>query len=534
MKQIINSEKLKNRGGYMNTLRVTLIYGLGLLLIFGLIGCVDLDVENPNQPDAERAITRAEDIESLIGGSFLSYWGIQKTYPAPALSVAAWEYTSSWGNFGMQDMGTMPRQSYNNSPSYTDRFIAQNPWYGLYGAISGINDALAAIDRGAMDGLNNPARVARARAFGKFMQGISYGFLALMFDQAFLVDENFDLANETPEFADYKAVMDGAIGFLEEAAQISGNNAFQLPASWINERPLTNQELAALSHSFIARFMAMVSRTTEQRANAHGYGWDRVLAHAEQGITEDFTVEGDTEFWWFEYGWRGVHPVWTRASYYTIGPADQSGAYQTWLNTPPADRQPFLIVTDDKRITGDEPTDDGTDFWHWGNPAFNPVRGTYFFSFYGNGRYYYHLATGAAGPMPHLMKAELDMIKAEALIRTNGSKDRIAELINITRVGRGELEALANNLDYSVYMQQMMYEKNIEAAWTYCGRAYFDRRGWGTLVSGTPLHFPVPGFELEILLQPIYTFGGVGGDAAAPKVQAQSLQESMRIDGSPR
>ena len=34
--------------------------------------------------------------------------------------------------------------------------------------------------------------------------------------------------------------------------------------------------------------------------------------------------------------------------------------------------------------------------------------------------------------------------------------------------------------------------------------------------AGTPLHFPVPAKELQTLQLPVYTFGGVGGEAAAP------------------
>ena len=46
---------------------------------------------------------------------------------------------------------------------------------------------------------------------------------------------------------------------------------------------------------------------------------------------------------------------------------------------------------------------------------------------------------------------------------------------------------------------------------------FIDSRGWGDLYAGTQLQFPIPCTELELAgMLPCYTFGGVGGDMAAP------------------
>jgi hypothetical protein len=46
---------------------------------------------------------------------------------------------------------------------------------------------------------------------------------------------------------------------------------------------------------------------------------------------------------------------------------------------------------------------------------------------------------------------------------------------------------------------------------------YFDSRGWGDLWFGTPLQFPAPCKELQVLqLLPCYTFGGMAGDMGSP------------------
>ena len=64
-------------------------------------------------------------------------------------------------------------------------------------------------------------------------------------------------------------------------------------------------------------------------------------------------------------------------------------------------------------------------------------------------------------------------------------------------------------------MDALMYEKRLE---TY-GQAisYFDLRGWGCLLEGTPVQLPPPGRQLDLLGVPNYTFGGVGQPGGAPK-----------------
>ena len=75
-------------------------------------------------------------------------------------------------------------------------------------------------------------------------------------------------------------------------------------------------------------------------------------------------------------------------------------------------------------------------------------------------------------------------------------------------------------------MDKIIYEKRIEGFIQCGGCAFFDRRGFGPLaptgpdfhhglVEGTPLHFPIPGRELERLGLPYYTFGGVGNEMVA-------------------
>ncbi|HSL69387.1 MAG TPA: RagB/SusD family nutrient uptake outer membrane protein, partial [Longimicrobiales bacterium] len=156
-------------------------------------------------------------------------------------------------------------------------------------------------------------------------------------------------------------------------------------------------------------------------------------------------------------------------------------------------------------------------------------RGTYHFS-----RYYMtrwptlqpnHQSSAQTGLNPMLPIAEMDLLKAEAYIRLN-QPALAADLINKTRVAIGELPPITetgvpagadcvprwDGVTCGSLMQALMYEKRLQNAATAAGVAYFDARGWGTLLPGTQVHFPVPARELEILGLPFYRFGGVGNE----------------------
>ena len=228
--------------------------------------------------------------------------------------------------------------------------------------------------------------------------------------------------------------------------------------------------------------------------------------------------------------------TWARADYRTIGPADESGGYENWLNSPLADRSPFVTETPDRRIAGaDGPETDGKDMIFVGTAftAFPVDRGIYHYSDRTFKRYAEYLDEGANGPMPHMQLAEMDLLKAEALLRTGGSIDEVVALINKTRVERGELAPATADMtvgtptdnpnpitsdadsDPVTIWSMLKYEFNVETMLTAAGLNFFTDRGWGDLVEGTPLHFPVPGQELQTLGADIYSFGGVGGTCAS-------------------
>jgi hypothetical protein len=497
--------------------------GIALLAVGVILaGCQDLDTDNLTNPDADRALSEPGDVESLIGSQFKVWMdNAYGTYPSWALSVAADEGSSSWGNQGMQTIGSEPRVAFPNTTAWSYINVVNTPWFGMYRAISSANDGLRAIADGMEFG-DDGEDTKRAEVFARFVQGLGHAWLALQFDQAFIFTEDVDLTAGNLELKPYNEVMTAAIKMLDDAATAAQSASFTLPNNWINEQDIDNQELVRIIKSFTARFLASVARTPEERAAVN---WADVLARADAGITRDFGFQADNTNWEDAYKERLQRSDWVRADYGTVGPSDISGNYQAWLATPVADRQPFDISTPDRRVVGPTPNTNGTDFYYRVPQDFRADRGTYHFTRYGHRRYL-SIRQTQIGFVPLMSIAEMNLYKAEAHIRL-GAPDAAAALINQTRTTRGELPPVTTTGatgDDCVprtatgacgnLMESLMYEKRIEAFAVASGGAFFDARGWGILVPGTQLHFPIPARELETLGIATYTFGGSGAFAA--------------------
>ncbi len=511
----------------MNMMKKLISGSLILLFSLFVFGCdTNLEVQNIDTPDTERVLASSSDVESLIAGSFLAYWqGTSSTYtPGMGLSVTADQLTGSWGNFGMQDLSSEPRAAWDNSPSYRYRTHNSTPWFRLYRAISNANDGLKAMARDDIQ----IEEEARARAFAKFVQGLSHGFIALFFDQGFIYDETIDLNNDVVELKPYNEIMAAAISMLEEVVAISNTNSFEIPDTWVNGLTLTNEDLAKLAHSYIARFMTQVARDVNERANVN---WAAVINHVDAGITEDFAPVGDGEFWWKGVHYLGQNHIWVRADYKTIGWTDQSGNFDAWLgddsDAAVANRDQIEIDPLDRRVTGTagDPTSEGSDFRYKGSALHRPDRGLYHRSLYQHKRWEEHYLSGATSPMVEMTVTEMNLIKAEALYYT-GDLAGAAALVNLTRTTRGGMDPLTGN--ESDFYFWLKYEKRIETFLVGIGTGFFDARGWGMLVKNTPIHFPLPGSEIETIGTQYgisnYTFGG-GGPGSAPKIAAAKFEK---------
>ncbi len=518
----------------MRNLKILALIGL---LAFVTNACSDLAVTNLNDPDRQRAIQTPGDVESLISGSFNSvFWSYQGSYPVCPLSTAANAHASSWGNWGMMDSRWEPRIAFNNDPSYNYSGVAEVPWGDAYSALAGARDGLAALADGLKIMEGSVDVTQRSVAFGKFVQGLAHANIARLYDQAFIIDENTDLANIqlVPALQVYEAAMEK----FDEALQIAQSNSFTIPSSWVGfGGDWSSSDMVKFIKAWKVRATIQMPRNVADRQSLAPYGkdWNWVLTTLADGLPFDYVNYYDGQTW----GWHrsklhcgGWQTGWNRTDMRTLGPADVSGAWETWINAAPTDRLPFDIVTPDSRISVPmTPKTHGTKVQYLGNSPFPSSRGIWTYSNYLYSGWYY---PDFLGTYPDFVEAEVDFIRAEAWYYL-GQFDKVREVVNQYRAN-GDLPPFVSNqnpdgTDLCVpqmpngscgdLWEALKYEKRIDNFHYGSGSEFMDDRGWGDLVSGTWLELPVPGEELLLMLMEIYTFGGNAGNGApAPAQQA--------------
>lgn len=526
-----------------------------LALVVAALGCADLDVDNPNAPDRERALATAGDVESLISGSFHSWWNNVNGASFFAgnstmfLGTASFQHSAWPANEGMVYYSQFPRIPITNDPANEFYSNFAGPYEEAYSLLSAVAEGLTAIEE-------NPSvaeelgeqQVTTVRAFAKFMQGLAHGSVALLYDQGFVVDETVDVESGDLEPVPYDQLMEAALGYFDEAIAMAEGGDFEVPADWMGDRAVAADELARLAHSMKARHMTAVARNPSERA---AVDWNAVLDEIDQGVDEfEIALTGvyDLSNW-------GTHAIgvwglsaWQQLNYFVLGMADQSGQYQAWLDVPVSQRrpeidgEPFLIETPDERFpqgsTMEEQLDNPGAYFAipdpdatWANFDISlnfqqPGRGTWRWSYYFDIRPRQRIFLGADA-WPEVPAAEMRLLAAEAHYRL-GNEGQAASLINVSRTAYGlnETDASGTNTscvprlpngDCGGLFEMLKWEKRLETQYRgmHAVPWYFEGRGWGDLYAGTPVHHPLPAEEAELLELGVYTVGGCGQEGGA-------------------
>src|SRR5438874_5284078 len=269
----------------------TFLFGLYGVVMVGLTACTDpLVVDNSNNPDRGRVFSNAADLEQLIsntyarahaatlGGGTVLTGGINDALQ-PQLLVMGMENVSTLANFAMGPRSAIPRNPITNARGSQGNIGNYRDWVVQHSAA---RTAALGMARLKTFSLGSPARDARARAFGRFSQGVALGNLALAYDSASVLTENdnpeADAAVIVP-LSGYRSVMTAALAYLDSAIATATADAsgFPLPSAWINGNALTAAQFIQLCHSYKARFRANVGRTPAERA---GEDWNAIIADA--------------------------------------------------------------------------------------------------------------------------------------------------------------------------------------------------------------------------------------------------------------
>ena len=538
----------------------------GVLVAVVLAACNDpLTVQNINNPDRLRVLASPTDLEELTAGAFrtmhqATLGGSDDNIPNQA-RVMAFENSSSLANFGLSARGAIPRSFIDNARGNQVGAGNLKDFNGLSRAGRSAADGLNRLSVGLMT-LGSLKQDARLKAFAWFTLGMSLGRLALVYDSSTIINPYDDLIF-IPPLSGYAEVMVAALNAMDSAlawtttaaaTATTGANGFPLPAVWINGNALTATQFTQLIRSYKAQFRADVARTPAARALVD---WTLVKNDAANGITADIVVTTSTSpAWSVAMGQIYLYAQWGQASTFIIGMADTSGAYDSWLAAPNANKVPFPVVTADRRfprgldratqsnLTNSPAVPRDTIQYlrnRSGGDAPSDVYGQSQYDFYRFQAWYNVSRIGANGPAM-LSRNQIDMLQAEGNIRasewTNAmllinryrTRAGLPALVGITARGQ-PVPGSANGCVPRVpqgpaftsaacgdIWEAMKWEFRMENMYVGYAAWYFPSRGWGDLPEGTALNWPVPWQEMDTRLLPFYNLGGPGGrDGAVGK-----------------
>ena len=533
-----NTEDRLKLAGQLQILRRPLALAAVAITSFALTSCLGLQVDNPNSLNLDNVFVNASNTEAaLIGGwrrYFQSIEGVSNSNQAancPTLPFSLYgnELTSTSTSLEASQEPRIPIDNLN-----TLQCATRGPWYDLYSSAASGRESYQGIlanglkygtvDATTPNGKDTPMRLI----FGKFIIAISQLQIGLEFDQGFITDVTTPEGSTGGALKPYPEVVANAILQLRGViADARATPDFTWPSTWINGRSITRDELIRICYSYIVRGEVYAARTPTDRV---GVNWAKVVTHLDSGITRDFAQQADAAISATASPWINLSysQNTVRISNRLLGPADTSGLYQAWVAAPLSSRTSFTITTPDRRIHGATNTAVGTRFTYLATTMGSAANGPYLTSKYRSNRYLNAAADSGSKALVIFMSVdEMKFVRAEAYYRLN----RLAEaatLINTTRVAANLKPVDANgppagrdcvprkdNGACGDLFDAIQYEKRIELFPLVADVTFFDQRGWGKLVSGTPIHMPVSGRELIALGLPFYTFGG-GGVGSAP------------------
>lgn len=506
----------------------------------------NLSISNPNSPDVSQSFATPPGVEGIVGGLGSLTFNTQRASESinTQAKILAGESFATVANFGMAARAQIPRSPLSND-------LGNDQQTGNWANFDNFarNARLAALTIKAIDDfgkltppltIGSPARDARARAFAFMILGESLGFLSIGYDSAVVMSPTLVVTQaDIPPMAGYKdvnkaalAMLDSAIAVANSAAATSGSNGFPLPGTWINgQSNLTAANFTRLVRSYKARIRAGVARTPAERA---AVDWSAVIGDATNGITADFMVNIGAGSGWsatFDTNQSYVTGGWHSMPMYYYGMADVSGAYDAWLATARDSRKAFVVVSPDTRwpqgttratqqaeapssvalpvgrYVRNRPTGDDVPVTGWGD------------SFYDHRRWGVVNLASISGPYAEMSKTEIDMLAAEGYIRA-GNLTAAAALIDISRLRNGlpsvgvpaSATAPISTSDNCVphvpqgpsftstacgnILEAMKYEKRMETAFTGYMVWFADNRGWGDMIEGTAVEWPVPYQEM--------------------------------------
>ncbi|QOD62279.1 RagB/SusD family nutrient uptake outer membrane protein [Polaribacter haliotis] len=470
------------------------------MLFVSFTSCEDLNVENINQADRERALAEDSDVISLLDGATTNVFAHIIGFSGIYMDNLADQSTTTNAYVSFWSFANQPREQINNSPTNADLGNhVGNSWGSLNSYINSANTIITLIEIDGKQLFNEGVDVTNQKlSAAYFVKGLAQGYLSLIYDKAFIVNPDTDLS--ALEFSTYQEVMAASITNLEKSVQLAGNSAtLRLHDSYTLPNALYKQ----VANSFMAKITIGNARTKAEAANTDKA---KVLAYVNAGITADFTPPTKQSVLFNNLqDWR---------TFFISGqgylPTDIKVMHFLDSNYPvdyPTDPNIILdpVQSNDPRV----------DYFEY-NSAFGFLResrGRYLFTNYFNVRKFSGNNRNVEGiPLDIFTLAELQYIKAE--VSSPADAAAILDASPRGTVGNITTPGTATEVE-----KALLYEYSVELDLNASiGTHWFYMRRNDMLQEGTPLHYPIPASELEIIGEEFYTFGGtanIGSEGTA-------------------
>ena len=493
-------------------------------LVLLLTACEDLIVENLNEPDRKRALSKPEDLLKILSGGTQdaftaahTFYGIHMMLQADQLTT-----TNKWGNFW--DFCDEPRLAYNNNTTYFASSGLDGP-YTVWSLLnSGVNAGNTIINAVENDGIvlevDDVDRSQDALAAAYYIKGFCQGFLGVIFDQAYIIDPETDLTQL--ELKTYSELIAAGLANLDKAITVANSNA-NLKWDFMIDQDFDQARFIQMCNSFKAKIAISEPRTKDEVPQT---SWATISSWAAAGFTEDWIILTSAGQDWasdmLDYACTIYPPpAWyipsDQKQFHLVNPAQ----YQEYYHPDTGYYSP--VITDDERIYGAN----GNQPYYQTYENFGYLRSDrnrYIFSNHGFYRWWFdnwQWLPGASNPM--FLAVEGDLIQAECALKQNNIAGVLSVINdpNLPRKKDGNLpDASAANEAEALWLLHYEYAIELDESALCTGQWAFMRR-WDLLQKGTMTMWPIPAKELEATGLDIYTFGGAlnagqPGTAAGP------------------
>jgi hypothetical protein len=554
-----------------NVIKVSALAGM----VAALGACEkQLEVTNPNSPETRRVLATPTDAEALLSGYYKRWHtGVYGGFNVQGItSMLSFQNYSSLANNCQNARTPFTGVSNTNNPGN----VCAGDQSGLYFVMGEVNRVSSSVLKQLADPtftLGSTARDQRARAFAEFLNGLSLGYQAMIYDSGAVISAGMS-SEDAGALVGYQTLIDSAQAAFQRAMDaandgtVTGVGGFPIPTTWLpSPTSWTSANFVRLIRSYRARLTVNAARTPAERAapcvfaagarTCAAANWNFVIADATGGIAADHllttsTVGGPGNGYVAQMDTYGL---WHQMPAFLIGMADASGTnYDAWVRTPiEARSQPFFMVTPDLRFPqGANRAAQVADFQISSCQAAATVCKRYFvnrngndqsvgagwgFSNYDFVRFHSWRVAGSGGSAQNgdlvfFTKAENDLLRAEGEFRL-GNFATAAGIVNTTRAVAGLAGMASNNttpaadcvprvptgvgygtasatLVCGTLWEALKYEKRIETAYTHHAAWFLDSRGWGDLPKDTPLYWATPYQDLQARGKALNALYGTG------------------------